>query len=709
MTQEIYNKAWIEFSGGTLAPVEEKLDFPTGALTKEAALENGQVVFYVEINESKAKLSYDGKLTVVDNATVDEYVTLDTDSVTVEKFKDGSWVALGESEYTKTVGSDGKLTLTVPDGTHLRIRYEYSLKDDAPANVSIKNEVTINGTAIKSDDKTWNFTTSQIEAGSSGSITSFTLQKVSQTAADTALGGAEFILYGPNTFDEDTSKADNAANEIDNPDVTNNVGTKLNPVAVYTTSADGTVDVNWGHIWEGVTYALVESKAPDGYERLSTPILFKISGNTIQILNTDALKEVGIEVETSGKMMTVADPPITGSLTVEKKVEVADGKDNPNPEKEFTFTVKANDVQVDVNGITVTVKKNGDSEEASTQAFVNNQINITLKAAESATIEGLPIGSYTVTENEETAQSNGYTLNVTGDKTATVTADKVVNATVTNTYEQKRGSLTITKEVVGGGNEAANKTYTFTVKAPSYPTEGHEVSVTVKKDPVTGEVTGTSKTLENLIPGEYTITENETDAQVNGYTLNVTYGETADGKITVEADETVSAEITVTNTYTPEPEYGSLTITKSVAGTGADTDKTFDFTITLTDATVNGTYGELTFTNGVATFALRDGESVWARDLPIGVGYTVTELEANYDGYETTSVGAIGVIAEDTINEVRFVNHRGDSDEFDEWEDLFDPDIPRTCGDERRSIDRRVKQSKTSGELMLARCSFGGS
>ena len=269
--------------------------------------------------------------------------------------------------------------------------------------------------------------------------------------------------------------------------------------------------------------------------------------------------------------------------------------------------------------------------------------------------------------------------------------------------------MTITKEVVGGGNEAANKTYTFTVKGPSYPTEGHEVSVTVKKDPVTGEVTGTSKTLENLIPGEYTITENETDAQVNGYTLNVTYGETADGKITVEADETVSAEITVTNTYTPEPEYGSLTITKSVAGTGADTDKTFAFTITLTDATVNGTYGELTFTNGVATFVLRDGKSVWARDLPIGVGYTVTELEANYDGYETTSVGAIGVIAEDTVNEVRFINHRGDGDEFDEWEDLFDPDIPLTCGDERRSIDRRVKQSKTSGELMLARCSFGGS
>ena len=108
-------------------------------------------------------------------------------------------------------------------------------------------------------------------------------------------------------------------------------------------------------------------------------------------------------------------------------------------------------------------------------------------------------------------------------------------------------------------------------------------------------------------------------------------------------------------------EHGNLSVAKTVAGNNGDTSKAFNFTVTLGDTGINGTFGEMTFADGVATFVLKHGESKTAVGLPAGITYTVTEAEADKDGYTTTSVNASGSIIKDDTAAVTFTNTRNSS------------------------------------------------
>ena len=108
-------------------------------------------------------------------------------------------------------------------------------------------------------------------------------------------------------------------------------------------------------------------------------------------------------------------------------------------------------------------------------------------------------------------------------------------------------------------------------------------------------------------------------------------------------------------------EHGNLSVAKTVAGNNGDTSKAFNFTVTLGDTGINGTFGDMTFADGVATFVLKHGESKTAVGLPAGITYTVTEAEADKDGYTTTSVNASGSIIKDDTAAVTFTNTRNSS------------------------------------------------
>lgn len=103
---------------------------------------------------------------------------------------------------------------------------------------------------------------------------------------------------------------------------------------------------------------------------------------------------------------------------------------------------------------------------------------------------------------------------------------------------------------------------------------------------------------------------------------------------------------------------GNLTVSKTVEGEGGETDKNFNFTVTLVDTKLNGTYGDMEFVDGVATFTLKHGESKTATGLPAEVSYTVTEKEANKSGYKTTAEHAEGTIVADQTVVAAFLNHR---------------------------------------------------
>ena len=116
------------------------------------------------------------------------------------------------------------------------------------------------------------------------------------------------------------------------------------------------------------------------------------------------------------------------------------------------------------------------------------------------------------------------------------------------------------------------------------------------------------------------------------------------------ADDGTPVE-TFTNTYTPDTTTGttddSLEVTKTVVSTrDEDMQRAYGFTVTLWGSTLSGTYGEgdtaMTFTDGVATFTLHDGEVRKATGLPEGTRYQVEETDAGglVSTFESSEDGA---------------------------------------------------------------------
>ena len=131
----------------------------------------------------------------------------------------------------------------------------------------------------------------------------------------------------------------------------------------------------------------------------------------------------------------------------------------------------------------------------------------------------------------------------------------------------------------------------------------------------------------------------------------------------VDADNSNKATIqvgdnaTVTTNTVPGPqlETGALKVTKTVVD--GDANKAFDFTVAVADKeghALNGTYGDLAFKDGKATFQLKHGESQEIAGLPEGATYTVTEAAA--DGYTATKTGDTGAITANETAEASFTN-----------------------------------------------------
>lgn len=140
------------------------------------------------------------------------------------------------------------------------------------------------------------------------------------------------------------------------------------------------------------------------------------------------------------------------------------------------------------------------------------------------------------------------------------------------------------------------------------------------------------------------------------------------------AKVTVTAGYVVNNFYTrlektpdepnppvnpPTEKTGNLTVTKTVSGSGGDHNKEFTFTVTLDKQDLNGEYGDMTFTGGVATFTLKHGQSKTANGLPIGVSYTVEESDNS--GYTVTKINAAGTIQTSSTATAAFENYKGSS------------------------------------------------
>lgn len=212
------------------------------------------------------------------------------------------------------------------------------------------------------------------------------------------------------------------------------------------------------------------------------------------------------------------------------------------------------------------------------------------------------------------------------------------------------GSLTVSKTVTGNGGEQ-QKDFHFTVTLNDKSIDGSYGDMTFEDGKAEFTLKhGQSKSASDLPVGTgYTVVEAE--ANRNGYVTVAT----GDGKGTIQENGSV---VDFTNTRDIKP--GKLTVTKTVTGLKGDKTKAFTFVVKLSDESVNGVYGEMTFVNGRAEFTLKHGERKTAEGLPAGVAYTVKE--GDNEGYTVRKIGDTGEIQEGRTAYARFTNRKTNLD-----------------------------------------------
>ena len=236
-------------------------------------------------------------------------------------------------------------------------------------------------------------------------------------------------------------------------------------------------------------------------------------------------------------------------------------------------------------------------------------------------------------------------------------------------------SVTVTKvyKLVGAGSSPAE---TFTLEQVGASVTSGEATVApnlgtitgatfeagaATKDGAKGEITIALPTYDKVGVYEYTLRE------VAGTTAGVTYygsdirlvvtviNDEKTGNLRVAAVHTESVGGEKSDTFANTYSAGTLKVTKTVTGNLGDKSQYFEFKVTLTGEegkTYANSYAVRGGSNAgnpssieigkEATFYLKHGDTLSIENLPYGVSYTVTEIEA--EGYTPTMEGNSGSI-----------------------------------------------------------------
>lgn len=451
--------------------------------------------------------------------------------------------------------------------------------------------------------------------------------------------------------------------------------------------------VNLTGIPAGVKYHITEN-ADDGYESVLTNedgTIQKDKTATVTCTNT---KKTQPEVKKQ-------------ILTIKKIVKNGDNKDN------FTFHVSFSNLEKNAKY----KYKKGDSETAFTSDKNGAaDVTFTLAGNESVVFEDVPentkyqvtedankyYASYEITDAVKTVQQKN--ANEQADQslstgTETVDADENAAVTFTNTGKEpdvpETEKLKIRIKKIWNDNEDAGNTRPGNITV--YLMQDENIIKNIKLNADNGweaEVDGLEVFKEDgKIEYKYSVNEEN----VSGYNSNVVESEKTDavgdgGKVKV---------FTITNTKT---ETGSLKVSKTVEGNGADRNKAFKFKVELKNGgnpvsgvyQLDGTAGSKTGTivfdeNGMASFELSDGESIVITGLPVGADYTVTEN--TYKEYKASDNGIYGGQVEaGKTGEVSVVNT---------YDEKYDISVSKTVkgnqGDKSKNFEFVLKLAGNDG------------
>lgn len=451
--------------------------------------------------------------------------------------------------------------------------------------------------------------------------------------------------------------------------------------------------VNLAGIPAGVKYHITEN-ADDGYESVLTNGDGTIQKDRIAVVTCTNTKKAKPELKKQ-------------TLTIKKIIKNGDNKNN------FTFHVSFSNLEKNAKY----KYKKGDAETvfASDKDGVAD-VTFTLAGNESVVFEDVPentkyqvtedankyYASYEITDAVKTVQQkqgNDQTNQSLSTGTETVDADENVAVTFTNTGKEpdvpETEKLKIRIKKIWNDNEDAGNTRPGSITVYLMQDENIIKNIELNADNGWEAEADGLEVFKEDGKTEYKYSVNEEN--VSGYKSEVTESEDSD----TAGDGSKIKVFTVTNTKT---ETGSLKISKTVKGNGADKNKAFKFKVELKNGgnpvsgvyPLDGTAGSKTGTivfdeNGMASFELSDGESIAIAGLPVGADYTVTENA--YKDYKPSDNGKYnGKIEAGKTGEISVVNT---------YDEKYDISVIKTVkgnqGDKSKNFEFMLKLTGSDG------------
>jgi pilin isopeptide linkage protein len=509
-----------------------------------------------------------------------------------------------------------------------------------------------------------------------------------------------------------------------------------------------TVTNTWSYESKPATVAIKAKKSMDGVAATGSSFQFQLKdskGNVVETVKNDG-EEVAFTALTFDKADTYeytvsevagdnAGVNYDDTVYTVKVVVEPDGKDYKatvtylDGDKEcsalsFANTTKTKDIEV---------QKVWDDEGWETYRPAKVTINL---LANGTTVDALTLeadaegnwnGAFT---NKPVADEDGNVINYTVEEVVAEDSDYKASYandddswTVTNTWNHESEPATVNldaRKYLDG--DVTDRTFDFQLKD-----ENGNVLQTVQNK--ADEIIFDELTFDKEGTYEYTISE------VAGTDETIEYDSTvytAVVKVSLQGKDYVAevvcyrdGEVWQENDGIPtfnnitKPQSGTLVISKTVSGDGADKTKEFTFKVTLlpmlngttTDniafnsdvllTDISGTpaekvggelqmFGDVEFVDGVAYIKLKDGESKTITNIPAGFTYTVEELDGDgytvtVNGKEATSVS--GTIEGNAVVKAAFNNYKAADtpDEPDDEEEVTETKAPAT-GDNSNTI-----------------------
>lgn len=640
----------------------------TFKVTYRDGTENGKIVFHNTRDKvktigtvAKPDVDIDGQLLSVGDSYVYtiNWVNTEADAfVTVnDELPTGVVFEAFEGEYAdKGVASGQSLTWDLgkqPAGSHGSVRVRVKITEDAVKDAQGAVGTVENKATVTVDNKSY-----------TGTTTNYVPKKSESDAQDST--GSGVALGDELTYTIGYKNTEGVSATVT---ITDTVPAGTEFVEFAGDHKDAGSKDNDGKLTWKLTDVPAGQEGTVQFKVRVTEDAFKSGGASGNISNQAS---VAVGNKPAVKTNTTTDQVSDGRLTLSKTVTAAEGITAPN--KAFTFKVLL--YQADGTTPLAGTFAYAGRPSGTNGTYVSGQIKsgdtIALKAGGSVTVT-LPVGArYEVQEldskGELMTSEDGFAV-VDKANPQKGTVGQATQVGFTNVYSVESTKVENAFKVqkkISGRNWMTSDAFTMTLTAqgeapmPKGAKDGVS-TIELHKDAQVGNF----GTIEYTKPGTYTyvITEQSGDEATltfskATYRATVTVTDDGAGKLSAKteiaqltddagdaAGRTVEAAI-----FTNTAKTGSLTVKKTVVG--GDSQREFGFAVTLTDRDgepVSGTFGKgknaVTFTDGKATFTLKDGGEKAITGLPVGACYTVTEDAV--EGYTTTAEGAEGTVTED--------------------------------------------------------------